>query len=75
MLEDPAFPYQCHIGYGSLEIYPAEVLSSPEAASEVPDYALNQDELILDHIYDIPALEMCIRDRRKYREPRFSMCG
>lgn len=25
-------------------------------ASEVPDYALNQDELILDHIYDIPAL-------------------
>lgn len=56
VLEDPAFPYQCHIGYGSLEIYPAEVLSSPEAASEVPDYALNQDELILDHIYDIPAL-------------------
>ena len=56
VLEDPAFPYQCHIGYGSLEIYPAEVLSSPEAASEVPDYALSQDELILDHIYDIPAL-------------------
>ena len=22
VLEDPAFPYQCHIGYGSLEIYP-----------------------------------------------------
>lgn len=32
------------------------MLSSPEAASEVPDYALSQDELILDHIYDIPAL-------------------
>ena len=56
VLEDPAFPYQCHIGYGSLEILPAEVLSSPEAASENPGYALNQDELILDHIYDIPAL-------------------
>ena len=56
MLEDPAFPYQCHIGYGCLEIYPTELLNSTKAASEVPDYALNQDELILDHIYDIPAL-------------------
>ena len=58
VLEDPAFPYQCHIGYSRLEIYPAELLNSPEAASEVPgsDYALNQDELILDHIYDIPEL-------------------
>ena len=56
VLEDPAFPYQCHIGYGCLEIYPTELLNSTKAASEVPDYALNQDELILDHIYDIPAL-------------------
>lgn len=58
VLEDPAFPYQCHIGYSRLEIYPAELLNSPEAASEAPGsgYALNQDELILDHIYDIPEL-------------------
>lgn len=55
VLEDPAFPYQCHIGYGRLEIYPEELLSGPDA-SEVPPYALNQNELILDHLYDIPAL-------------------
>ena len=58
VLEDPAFPYQCHIGYSRLEIYPAELLNSPEAAPEAPGsgYTLNQDELILDHIYDIPEL-------------------
>ena len=49
------FPYDCHIDYGTLEIYPEELLDDPRY-EDVPAYALNQDELVLDKIYDIRAL-------------------
>ena len=49
---NPAFPYECHIDYGTLEIYPEELLGN----EDVPAYALNQNELILDKIYDIREL-------------------
>ena len=56
VLEDPAFPINATLGTAVWRSIPTELLNSTKAASEVPDYALNQDELILDHIYDIPAL-------------------
>lgn len=52
---NPAFPYECHIDYGTLEIYPEELLGNPQY-EDVPAYALNQNELILDKIYDIREL-------------------
>lgn len=55
VLSSPAFPYTCHIDYGTLEIYPEELIGNPEY-EDVPSYALNQDELILDKIYDIREL-------------------
>lgn len=51
----PSFPYTCHIDFGTLEIYPGELVGRPEL-EDVPSYALNQDELILDKIYDIREL-------------------
>ena len=51
----PAFPYVCSIDYGTLEIYPAELIGNP-LVTDVPAYALNQDELILDKVYDIREL-------------------
>ena len=52
---DPSFPYNCYIGFGTLEIYPAYLIENADLA-DVPSYALNQDELILDKIYNIPEL-------------------
>lgn len=45
VFESPAFPYPDNILYGTLEIYPRE-------AEDAPDYAIVQEDLILDHIYD-----------------------
>lgn len=51
LFSNPAFPYVCHIDYGTLEIYPGELLGNPDY-EDVPSYALNQDELVLDKLYD-----------------------
>ncbi|MBR2894457.1 MAG: hypothetical protein IKC03_02220 [Oscillospiraceae bacterium] len=55
VLEHPSFPYTCHIGYGTLEIYPEIHLNDPNA-DDIPSYAINQNTLILDKIYNIQEL-------------------
>ena len=55
IFENPAFPYPSDIGYGTLEIYPQEAFDDPQV-TDIPDYALVQDELILDKIYDVREL-------------------
>ena len=55
LFNNPSFPYTCYIGFGTLEIYPADLIENANAA-DVPSYALNQDELVLDKIYNIQEL-------------------
>lgn len=55
IFENPAFPYPSDIGYGTLEIHPQEALDDPQV-NGIPDYALVQQDLILDQIYDIREL-------------------
>lgn len=55
IFENPSFPYPSDIGYGTLEIYPQEALDDPNV-NDIPDYALVQQDLILDQIYDIREL-------------------
>lgn len=55
IFEDPSFPYGTDICYGSLEIYPLEAMEDPNV-TDIPAYALVQDDLILDKIYDIRQL-------------------
>lgn len=55
VFESPTFPYRSDITYGTLEIYPEDALKNPEI-NEIPSYALNQNELVLDKIYDVRAL-------------------
>lgn len=55
IFENPAFPYSSDIGYGTLEIYPQEAFDDP-LVTDIPDYALVQQDLILDQIYDIREL-------------------
>lgn len=54
VFDAPSFPYDCHISLGKLEIYPEEVLQTPSL--DIPSYAINQNELILDKIYNISEL-------------------
>ena len=55
IFEPPAFPYTCHISYGTLEIYPQEAFDDPNV-DDIPSYAINQSTLVLDKIYDISEL-------------------
>ena len=55
IFENPSFPYPSDIGYGTLEIYPQEALDDPNV-NDIPNYALIQQNLILDQIYDIREL-------------------
>ena len=55
IFENPSFPYPSDIGYGTLEIYPQEALDDPNV-NDIPNYALIQQDLILDQIYDIREL-------------------
>ena len=55
IFENPSFPYPSDIGYGTLEIYPQEALDDPDV-NDIPDYALVQQDLVLDQIYDIREL-------------------
>lgn len=52
VLENPSFPYDCHIGYGDLEFISEEYKNN----SDVPSYALITNDLELDGIYDINEL-------------------
>ena len=55
IFDNPSFPYPSDIGYGTLEIYPQEALDDPQV-NDIPDYALVQQDLALDQIYDIREL-------------------
>lgn len=55
IFEHPSFPYTCHISYGTLEIYPEEAIANSNV-NDIPFYAINQNELELDKIYDIKEL-------------------
>ncbi len=55
VLEDSYFPYVCRIAFGTLEIYPQELINNPDV-DDVPTYAMSQDELVIDGEYDIRAL-------------------
>ena len=59
ILNDPALPYdnsqEYSIMFGRLEIYPREAFEDPNV-TDVPAYALIQDELELNKIYDIKEL-------------------
>ena len=59
ILNDPALPYDnsqdYSIMFGKLEIYPREAFEDPNA-TDVPAYAIVQDDLELNKIYDIKEL-------------------
>ena len=52
VLKSPAFPYDCHIGFGDLEFIPESYKNEPG----VLPYALITNDLELDGIYDINEL-------------------
>ncbi len=51
----PAFPYSCDIDYGELQIHRIQDIQNPNI-TDIPDYALAQEDLILDKTYDIREL-------------------
>lgn len=55
IFEHPSFPYTSDICFGTLEIYPEEAITNPNV-DDIPSYAINQNELELDKIYDIGEL-------------------
>lgn len=55
IFENPAFPYKSNIHYGTLEVFPREYIEDP-SIPDIPAYALVQDDLVLDKVYDICAL-------------------
>ena len=55
IFENPSFIYKSEIQYGTLEIYPQEAMDDP-LVTDIPDYALVQEDLVLDQIYDIREL-------------------
>ena len=59
ILNDPTLPYDntqiYSIMFGELEIYPREAFEDPNV-TDVPDYALVQEELELNQLYDLKAL-------------------
>ena len=52
VLDNPALPYDCHIGYGGLQFITEEFKNEPG----VPAYVLITNELELDGIYDVNEL-------------------
>lgn len=59
IFESPSYPYKSDtisdIYFGTLEIYPREAIDDPNA-TDIPDWSLVQEELILDKLYDIREL-------------------
>lgn len=51
VFESSSFPYASDIASGGLEIHPQQDVDNP-AITEIPDYYIVQEDLILDHIYD-----------------------
>lgn len=49
--ESPTFKWDFEIPVGHLEIYPREALEDP-LVNDIREYALAQEDLIIDHIYD-----------------------
>ena len=49
--ESPAFTWDFETAVGHLEIYPQEALDDP-LINDIREYALAQEDLIIDHIYD-----------------------
>lgn len=56
VFDSSAFPYGTNIGYGILEIHHKAELEDPNVSIYVPEYAIFQQDLIIDHIYDIREL-------------------
>ena len=52
VLDNPAFPYDCHIGFGDLQFITEEYKNEPD----VPSYALITNDLELDGVYDVNKL-------------------
>lgn len=52
LLESEAFPYTLHIAYDTLE-FTRDALLKASSQTDIPSYALLQDELVLDGDYDI----------------------
>lgn len=55
VFQDPAFPYTCAIAFGDLEIHSDEAIQDAFVRN-VPFYAFNQKDLVLDASYDIPEM-------------------
>ena len=55
IFDNPAFPYQSNILFGTLEMQHKEALEDPDI-TDIPDYAMVIDELVLDKVYDIGQL-------------------
>ncbi len=55
VLDRNTFPYPTDIGYGTLEIYPEEYINDP-LITDIPQYALVQETLVIDKAYDIRQL-------------------
>lgn len=51
IFESPSFPYPEGICYGTLELNPQAALDDPNV-TDIPDYTLVYEDLILDKIYD-----------------------
>lgn len=51
VFESPNFPYPDGICYGTLELYPQEAIDDPNV-TDIPNYTLTYEDLILDKIYD-----------------------
>jgi len=55
VFDSSIFPYASDIAFGTLSIVSREAIDNPRV-TDIPDYALVQDELELDQVYDIRAL-------------------
>lgn len=51
VFEDPAFPYEMDIAFGTLDINPREAIEDPNL-TDIPEWSLVYQDLILDHPYD-----------------------
>lgn len=51
VFDDPAFPYEMDIAFGTLDINPREALEYPNV-TDIPEWSLINEDLILDHNYD-----------------------
>ena len=55
VFESAAFPYESDIAFGTLMIYPQIYIDDPKI-TDIPFYALSQDTLEIDKVYDIREL-------------------